>query len=179
MRAIIAGIDSLYQYIQQVKADPASFRPQQCPHCEKRLPWCHGHYPRKADRENPPQSSLNPIWIYRFYCAGCRRTCSVLPECIPPNRWYLWVVQQAVLLLYLSGMSIRQISQDCLPSRWTISRWIRRLIEQFQRHAFHLKSRYSWLGHASNVKQFWRACLTKLSLSTAMMTLNECGAVIP
>ena len=179
MRPIVADILSLFQYVKHIQQDPRSFRPDVCPYCGRKNPRCHGHYARKADRENPSHSSLNPIWIFRFYCPDCCRTCSVLPECIPPHRWYLWVIQQAVLELFFLGQSFRKISQQLLPSRWTISRWVVRLRKRFELHALHLKSLFSWLGYTSGFIEFWQRCLAKMSLSTAMLQLNNLGVVIP
>ncbi len=56
--------------------------------------------------KNNSDSSLNPLKIQRYYCPSCRKTMSVLPECIPRNRWYLWSVQQVILLLFVQGVSI-------------------------------------------------------------------------
>ncbi len=179
MRPILAEIHSLFQYFKLTKEDPASLRPDTCPHCGKKNPRCHGHYGRKSDRENSGVNNLNPIWIFRFYCPGCKHTCSVLPECIPPRRWYLWTIQQMALILCFSGISFRQISQQLKPSRWTISRWVKRLKEQFRRHTTHLKSKFSWLGYSSDIIQFWQMCLSRMLLSTAMMLLNNFGIAIP
>ena len=59
--------------------------------------WRHGHYRRKTDREGQEGVYLDPVPIPRFYCRHCQATCSRLPGCIAPRRWYSWLVQQAVL----------------------------------------------------------------------------------
>lgn len=179
MRPIVSGIHELFQYIRAIKDDPAQFRPEQCPHCGRQGLRCHGHYDRKADRENLANSSLNPIWIYRFYCASCRRTCSVLPECIAPHRWYQWKIQQAVVLLCLSNVSQYKVSQKLSASRFTISRWLSQLKSRFHEHACHLKSIFSWLGYTSGFIEFWQTYLSRSRLSTAMLLLNNCGIIIP
>ena len=179
MRPIVSGIHELFQYIRAIKDAPEQFRPEQCPHCGRKGVRCHGHYDRKADRVNPANSTLNPIWIFRFYCSACKRTCSVLPECIPPRRWYLWKVQQAILLLCLSPVSQHQISQQFSPSRWTISRWHSRLVMRFNEYSSYLKSAFSWLGYTSGFIEFWQTCLSKCRLSTAMLRLNNSGVFIP
>ena len=104
MAIILAGIHSLTQHLQQLNSNPEAYRPKRCPHCGHAGVWSHGHYLRLPDRENSGPDSLNPIPILRFFCpqAGCRRSCSALPECIPPRRWYLWSVQQAMLLFLIS-----------------------------------------------------------------------------
>jgi hypothetical protein len=150
-----------------------------CPYCGKTGLWRHGFRYRKSDRENYKKSTLNPIPILRLYCRQCKRTCSVLPECIPPLRWYLWVIQEVIIKLRFSGISYNKISQHVIPSRWTISRWINRLIEKFKTHAFHLKSKWSWLGYKTKVDEFWLALLDKSSLSQAMFFLNSQTIFVP
>jgi hypothetical protein len=117
MREIIANIHSLAQHLKMMLQDPEHYKPGCCPHCGLDILWNHGVYLRKSDRLNPPSQSLNLIPIPRFYCDGCKRTCSVLPECIPPRRWYLWATQQMVLSLVLLGISYRKIALDTPVSR--------------------------------------------------------------
>ena len=149
MASIVSDILSLTQYLTSLETNPALYRLKCCPHpdCGKSGLRRHGFRYRKSDRENDEKSTLNPIPILRLYCPSCGRTCSVLPECIPPFRWYLWLIQQAAIKLYLSGESFNKISQKIMPSRWTISRWIKRLGDQFKTHTLHLKSKWSWLGY--------------------------------
>ena len=179
MRPILAGICSLGQYLELIEINPESLRPEKCPHCSHPHPNFHGHYERKSDRENPPGESLNPIPIYRFCCPNCKRTCSTLPECIPPRRWYLWITQQIAVLLYFTNASFEKTSQEVIPSSQTIRRWFNRLAEKFQCHASMLKSAFSWLGYTSEVIPFWQAWCAKKSLSTAMRLLNNNDVAIP
>ncbi len=123
MRPILPGISSLVQYLKLIKTDLESLRPEKCPHCSRPHPNFHGYYERKSDRENPPDKNLNPIPIYRFYCPDCKRTCSTLPECIPPYRWYLWITQQIAVLLYFTNASFEKTSRAVTPSSKTIRRW--------------------------------------------------------
>lgn len=111
MRIIVAGITTLKQYLNVISEDTESLRPERCIHCGLAQLQHHGHYDRKPDRRRLNQHSLNPVPILRFYCRGCNRTCSVLPECIPPHRWYLWCVQQQVLMALLSGHSLRAVAK--------------------------------------------------------------------
>ena len=95
MAGILAGITSLIQYKNRAEYSlEENFRLKQCPCCGKSNPWRHGTYPRESDRINPSSESLNSILIDRYYCSACGKTCSVLPECIPPRRWYLWETPQ-------------------------------------------------------------------------------------
>ena len=105
MHRIVNAIATLQAHLEKWAHTPQDYRPKQCPHCGLAGLWGHGHYDRKADRD---PGTLNPIPIPRFFCRGCRRTCSRLPSCIAPRRWYLWSVQQAVLLCLLSGISLEE-----------------------------------------------------------------------
>jgi len=179
MRKIVADISSLLQHIIELNKNIERYRPESCSYCGSMKLRRHGYYTRKADRENAGESNYNPVKIARFYCPGCRRTCSVLPECIPPRRWYLWRIQQSCIGLVLGGKSFIQVEKQTLPSRWTISRWINKLKEQFGLHTFHLKSCISELGHSNSFERFWKNCLEKMSLSKAMLILNNLGVIIP
>ena len=180
MRPIISEITSLFQYLKLFREDPHQFRPDRCPHCKSvgRLNY-HGIYYRKPDRENPSRSNLNPIPITRFYCTVCRRTCSVLPNCIAPHRWYMWEIQEEALKDIVLDSSFRKISKIITPSRRTIARWWYRLLECYPKHHLHLCSRFSWLGYSDDIKMFWRHLLAKMDLSVAMFALNEADVFVP
>lgn len=176
MRPIISGIISLFQYLRTYREDPQQFRPKRCTHCGCSTLWYHGHYERKSDHD---AGALNPIPISRFYCPTCHRTCSVLPECIPPRRWYLWLVQQAAFLLKLAGHSCRNIRRQLKPSRHTISRWWRRWQERHGEFSFGLQSLHPPFGYASHFQAFWQRCLSEVALSQAMIWLNQQGVIVP
>ncbi len=179
MRSILAGIITLIQHLALLHSDPEKFRPQHCPSCGKSGLWCHGSYFRKADYDNTGASSLNPVTIPRYYCTLCHNTCSVLPECIPPQRHYPWLIQQSVLLSVLSGESYQKTSKDNKPSRWTISRWQKRLKTRFLIHTSHLRSWLPKLGRMTEFNEFWQSVLKECSLSNAMLILNNAEVVIP
>lgn len=179
MACILAGILSLTQHLATIKNNPKKYHLNQCPHCGKSGLWGHGYRYRKSDRENDDRQTLNPIPILRLYCPACKRTCSVLPECIPPLRWYQWLIQQIAMQLALSGMSHNRISQQVKPSRWTISRWMKRLADEFKTHALHLKTKWTWLGYYTSLNDFWSSLLNKISLSNAMLFLNNQNIFVP
>ncbi len=163
-----------------VQHGSSKFRPSRCLTCGKCWLRCHGHYYRKADRENNSENSLNPIPVFRFYCPSCQHTCSVLPQCIPPRRWYLWTVQQLALLLITLEHSLRYIANQVTPARSTIGRWDNRFKNMFQLHALHLRSKFPELGVSANMfSTFWKACLSKMSLSEAMLWVHYAGEPIP
>ncbi len=179
MRSILAGIITLTQHLALLHSNPEKFRPQCCPSCGKSGLWCHGGYTRKADYENTGASSLNPVTIPRYYCQFCHSTCSVLPEYIPPQRHYPWLIQQSVLLSVLSGNSYQKASKDNRPSRWTISRWQKRLKKMFLMHASHLRSLLPNLGRMTGFNEFWQSVLKEHSLSNVMLILNNAEVIIP
>ena len=88
MVRIVSGIATLHQHRETLGRAPDAYRPAACPHGGLGGLWSHGGYQRKADRA--PRSLENPVPIPRFLCRGCQRTCSRLPACIAPRRWYDW-----------------------------------------------------------------------------------------
>ncbi|MES9902669.1 MAG: DUF6431 domain-containing protein [Sedimenticola sp.] len=179
MNRILPGIHSLKQHLNQLKQDPEVYRPIRCPHCGKGDLWSHGHYLRKADREGKDGVYLDPVPILRYYCSGCRRSCSRLPSCIAPRRWYLWAIQQVVLELVLGGAAFRKAAREHPPGRRTISRWWHRLHEQFTDYNFHLRSRFPELGHHDSPEAFWSACLHQMPLVNAMAVLDQQAVIVP
>lgn len=177
---ILAGLTTLIQYknIAGYSLD-AILRPAQCPSCCKSNPWRHGTYTRESDRINPSSESLNSILIHRYYCPGCGKTCSALPECIPPRRWYLWETQQAAILLFLLEGSAQAVEKLVKPSRHTITRWVAWLITQFNLHKDVLCSHFPAFGLFTEPTGFWKHVFSKLSLSAAMRLCHVAGISIP
>lgn len=170
MKKIIPNIITLIQYIQSKLKSKYS-----CVYCGSPHVWYYGYYYRKSDRSG----KLNPIAIQRFFCRSCKRTFSVLPECIPPRRWYLWDIQQSALILWLKKLSYRSISQRILPSRKTIRRWIIRLQDQFLIHSDQLKTFFKDLYSYNTFDAFWSRILNQWRLSKAMVILNNANVIIP
>jgi hypothetical protein len=181
MSGILAKITSLGQHIQHFHDNPEDYRPSQCPYCHKSGVWAHGCYKRAVDRDEKTRTRdlLDPVPIPRFLCPHCGKTCSTLPECIPPRRWYLWVIQQAALLSLLAGESLPPRKPSKRPGRSTIKRWWNGLKEDFHLHADTLRAQDSELGRVSGFLEFWQECLGKMSLSEAMYLLHKGGLIIP
>jgi len=181
MRPILAEIMTLFCHIQALNFYPHAYRPEKCPHCGFYQLWGHGSYTRKSDKtnEHPNGSNLNPIPILRYFCPSCGRTCSTLPECLPPRRWYQWNVQQIVYEYYLKGYSVYVIDMLVMPSIQTIYRWINAFENQLSTYQFHLKTKISSLGYADGIKLFWKTCWDKKPLSHWMLVLNNEGVKIP
>lgn len=180
MPHILSGILSLIQYKIEVESSlEEKYRPEQCESCGRLRPRRHGTYPRGADRVNKSTDSLNPILIQRYYCPFCRKTMSVLPECVSPRRWYLWEFQQTVLLLVLLGKSIYQVALEVLPSRHTVARWCKWFKEQYRLHRDTLCTHYHSLTGAASFNRFWEDCLEAMPLSSAMRLCQISGVIIP
>ena len=173
MNRILACIHTLEQHAEAVANDPEIYRPLACPHCQAGGLWRHGHYERQADRRPGNRTSLNPVRVLRFLCPPCERTCSRLPACIAPRRWYAWSVQQVVLLLLLlGGFSLQHCAGCAGCDRRTVGRWRDWLGERGESFAFFLRSRLPELGRFSDHASFWRNVIDSLSLQQAMVWLD-------
>jgi len=122
MRPILSEIRTFRQHLVTLSRAPEKYKPSNCPYCHSIKLWCHGYYPRKPDRLHIGYYSHNDLSVARFKCTdeNCGRTCSTLPECFSPRRWYPWINQQWCLwflfqvfvgrLIYKSPKVIRIIS---------------------------------------------------------------------
>ncbi|MCG5076625.1 DUF6431 domain-containing protein [Paraburkholderia tagetis] len=177
MRRIVRAFLSLEQHLRSIVSTPQSYRPSHCPHCGFGGLWAHGFYGRKADRSSGAR--LNPVPVARFCCQSCGRTCSRLPLCICPRRWYAWALQQLVLSLMLFGLSLRSTAKVTGLSRNTVRRWWRWLRERTPVFAFLLRSRFPELGRTTDTMSFWQACLACMPLCMAMAWLDLDDLSVP
>ena len=173
MFRIVSAITSLEQHFHVVAHNPDVYRPVACPHCGigglRRL----GCYHRKAERDARPGRSRNPVPIFRFCCQGCRRTCSRVPACIAPRRWYHWAVQQLVLLCLLGGESVHEASRRCGVDRHTARHWWIWLEARHETFAFFLRSRFPEWGRTYDRASFWRTCLGGMPLHDVMAWVDR------
>jgi transposase-like protein len=176
MRHIVPEIAQLQQHLISLKEE--RYRYERCPRCGIAGLWRHGCYHRKVVRHNTTDKVTNPIPIPRFFCPRCKRTCSALPECIAPRRWYLWSVQQAALLLIITGNSLSKIAKKLSLSRHTVSRWIARCKERFRLHYDVLCNHFAELS-APGFTEFWQNCCDKMTFSRAMYLCNISRVDIP
>lgn len=167
MRNIVPKIISLSQYLDIQHNNPNLLRPSCCPHCGDEVLWGHGCYERKANRKNVI-NIFDPILIHRYFCPRCHRTCSTIPECLPHNKWYLWDIQQIVLIFFLIGKSFAAIAKKTMLPRHTVSRWINYFKTHLQKHKKLLYEQFSDLDISKSFSAFWLACLSKISLAQAM-----------
>lgn len=179
MDRIVGSITSLVGHLLAVATDVEIYRPAACPHCRSAGMWRHGCYHRKADRSagggagGGGSESLNPVPVLRFLCRACCRTCSRLPACIAPRRWYDWMVQQAVLLLLLGGSAVRECARCSGRARSTVRRWRDWLHDRGGEFAFFLRSGLPELGRLAEFETFWRHVIDGVSLQQAMVLLDR------
>lgn len=178
MRRIVASIARLEQHVEAVREAPGLYRPSCCPHCGIKVVWQHGFYYRKADRRTQNEESLNPVPIRRYCCSVCRHTCSRLPLCIAPRRWYDWAVQQGVLIQLLNGFSRRACARGAAPSRHTVGRWWDWLQARAAHFEFHLRARVLEFGRADGLTAFWTKVVDAFGLAGAMAILDQ-AMIVP
>ncbi len=173
MHTIVANITTLEAHAAALESGCDALRPLNCPHCNARKLWGHGYYQRKADRRPGGGGALNPVAIARFLCPACLHTCSRLPLCIAPRRWYNWAVQQLALICALMGFSVRCCSGCAGVSRHTVRRWRNWLDQRSEDFVFHLRSRFAELGREPDTPALWRSVMNDMTLGLAMAWLDQ------
>jgi hypothetical protein len=94
------------------------------------------------------------------------------------RRWYCWALQEVVLLLLLSGVSLNGCCGSTGRAVRTVVRWRDWLRERGERFAFVLRSRFPELGRISDHGAFWRHVIDSMSLAQAMAWLDR-DLVVP
>ncbi|MDP1756583.1 MAG: hypothetical protein Q8L38_03935 [Pseudohongiella sp.] len=173
MNRILGVITTLDQHFDEVANGGDVYRPVNCPYCQAGGLWRHGCYCRKADRTSSGDASRNPVPILRFLCRSCERTCSRLPACIAPRRWFDWNVQQVILLMLMAGVSLWQCCLQTGRALSTVRRWRDWISTRSDNFEFFLRSRFPELGRAPEPDAFWRQVMNTISLSQAMAWLNQ------
>ena len=173
MHRIVVGISSLEQHQLALSKNPEVYRPASCPHCGNGSLWGHGSYERKADRIGHGEENANPVLIPRYCCAGCGGTCSRVPECIAPRRWYNWLVQQMYLRASLKQEQVDAPSDWPIPGRRTLGRWCDWLKERSEAFRFHLTSRFAELGRLADDVDYWCRVFETMGLSGAMAWIDR------
>ena len=176
---ICGQIDSLQQHLCQLHQQPDDYKVSHCPYCYCTRLWRHGCYYRQSDRIHPASATLNAIPIPRFRCSKCLKTCSTLPECLPPLRWYEWCIQEQAIQLYLSGKTYRSIAKLLKPGRTTIGRWIRHLKACIALHTDFFRQHLKQLQLISEFNSVWSVILSNFTLARTMYFLHQGGIVIP
>ena len=179
MNRILASVTTLEQHLSAVATNSEIYRPLRCPNCGVAGLWSHGCYFRKADRKaSESAKSLNPVPILRYLCNGCKHTCSRLPACIAPRRWFDWFMQQLVLLMLLTGSSVRLCSHCSRRACSTVRRWRDWLGERGATFTFWLRSRFPELGRHPDQGSFWQHVMQGMTLMQAMACC-DCHTDVP
>ena len=181
MRPILSDRLTFRQHKETLFSAPEKYKPDHCPYCYCINLWSHGCYYRKPDRNNRYPYSTNDMAVLRFKCTdeACGRTCSTLPECFAPRRWYPWINQQWCLWFLLVGYSINQVKAILPMARSTIVRWKNWLDDRFSLFHSYLKNHFPEFGYFENKGIFWLNWLEKYSLSDAMVYLNNQQVIVP
>lgn len=115
--------------IQDYKARFCEFsdicRPPVCPICGRDHPLhLHGTYPRLVYDSD---SDWQEIRLLRYYCHGCGRTVSILPEFLTPyKRYALKEISRVFYLYFVINLSLCVIWRSLLTAALsTICAWIR------------------------------------------------------
>lgn len=146
--------------------------PTCCIYCRCPRVYSHGCYYRKANRGFIFNSKIGLIPIKRYRCTGCKRTFSVLPQCIAPYRWFIWDVQAMVLKMYVKCNSTwKQIALETQTSITTCKRWITAFESDFNQHYDILYNipKLNLVYELSNFIFFWKSCLNQIKLQSAML----------
>lgn len=179
MPIIISGFTSLAQYCVHMANPKTKTKLPVCPRCHADALIKYGFYHRKACRTKETEPGLNPVSIQRYFCKACGRSCSALPECIPPHRWYLWDVQEDALKATICGKSYRSIAKALTPSRGTIARWIKRFKTQWRLYADHFRQYSPKLQRASEFQSFFSELLSVRALASVMLSCHRGKITIP
>ena len=179
MCRMIGSVRTPRQHFFTLKSNPCAYRPQRCARCGRGGLWAHGLYYRKGDRSVASANRSVLIPIPRFCCAHCGATCSCLPGCLSPRRWYPWSTQGLALLFVLNGISLTRIREWVGVSADTVRRWRTWLIRRAGTLEFHLRSAFPHLGRHGQAEAFWTTTLTTLGLSDAMATVCRQGEIVP
>lgn len=173
MQRIVVGITSLEQHRLTLSTNPEIYRPACCPRCGVGTLWAHGSYDRKADRIGTGAQNANPVLIPRYCCSACALTCSRLPECIAPRRWYHWLMQQLHLRALLRQERVESPIGWPVPAWRTIKRWRDWLMTRGLEFRFHLNSRFAELGRLADDLDYWSQVFETMGLSGAMAWLDR------
>jgi transposase-like protein len=182
MQQVLTGLLDLDEHLSKLSNNPNDFRPPNCPNCGLKGLWRHGVYHRKIQISSmQTESACGKIPIPRFRCSSCGHTCSVIPECVSPRRWYSWIVQQAVFNLLLAGNSLRATRKalselmPAPPCISTINQWWSWLRSRYLTHQFHICNVAPVLRFQTSFENFWKTILAKGTFSGVMMTMLRAG----
>lgn len=170
------------EYIYDSINNPTLLYPSRCGDCGYLKFNCNGFYDRKSeDRGKDVDLKNGTLRIRRVKCKNkdCGKNYSILPSIIPPRRWYLWCMQQYVLALVLSGVSIKKVALQCAMARSTIRRWSNWFKSRWSEFCSELMAEYSDLCGTTSADQFYSILIERWKLHQVMHKLHQLGLAIP
>ena len=179
---IVKQYPSINDYISDAKNNPEVLQPERCDICGCQTFYLNGFYDRKSESRGKEVKVKNgELKIRRLKCKGdtCGVSYSILPSLILPLRWYLWCMQQFIISLFISGVSIANIVACCPMSRSTITRWIRWAKDKWQLFCAELMPRHTWMSKLSHFTGFYSSLFKRWKLSQVMAQLHQLGLTIP
>jgi hypothetical protein len=176
---IISSIRTMDQHFQALDSNPSIYHPEYCDQCGRSGLWGHGVYHRKGDRSITGSYRYTAIPIPRFLCPHCGVTCSRLPACLAPRRWYPWGTQALAIFLVITGHSLVCATDLCGAVPCTVRRWQRWLQERSVELSFHLRSLFPSLGRYGEDDAFWSSSLRSMSFADAMAAVCHQGVAVP
>ena len=181
MTQIICDYSSIDHYMDDAKNNPTKLYPESCINCGSTDFVLNGFYPRKSEnRGKDIQIKNGTLEIRRCKCKGvCAGSYSILPSIIPPLRWYLWCMQQLVLMLCIAGVSIHQIAKQATVARSTVRRWISWGKCKWAMFCNELMLDLPYLSGITSCSQFYKRIFEKWKLSDVMCKLHHLGIVVP
>jgi Domain of unknown function (DUF6431) len=180
MLRILPNVASLREHVHRLIYRATEYRPEHCPICCGAHLRRHGCYKRKPRGECI--DACTAVKVPRFLCIDCKHTCSVLPSCIAPRRWYMWSVQQPVLTYLLCGGTQEKCAEELEhlgPAISTMRRWWRWLQSRHEGLAFHLRSKQPQWGRAADWQEFWQRAFRDEPLRELMAYLDAQGLTVP
>jgi hypothetical protein len=136
--AIVADFGANPQEYSDQEKQRECLRPEQCSGCQASGSLIgHGYYHRKPKDKKRAYS----MWVKRWKCKLCGRTCSSLPSFLLAHRHYLVEsIHETLSACFETGQSWAEIEAGCAeagtPALRTIQRWRQSFGEQAAR----------WLG---------------------------------
>jgi len=179
---ILIEYSSVDDYIDHSINNPILLKPPRCDDCGCLKFNLNGFYDRKSENRGKEINLKNgTLRIRRFKCYNkdCGKNYSILPSLISPRRWYLWCMQQYVLKLALSGISIKQVALQSSVARSTISRWLAWFKARWSEFCNELMAEHSCCSGITCASQFYSILIERWRFHQVMHKLHQIGLVIP
>ena len=179
MTQLIKEYATIDQYNQDVKEYPDNLKPKECNNCGCHHFWFNGHYERAISGRDQNKNHFDNVYIIRFKCSRCHDHYSILPSIIPLLRWYLWCMQQWVILLVLNGYSFYKAARTARVDRRTVSRWYYWLEAKYKIIYHTMCHLNKTLSKHYRMKNFYLSLFAYHHLSKVSMYLHQYNLLVP